>query len=306
MTGIPRREAVRRLLTDRGNLVVVTGLGASAYDVAAAGDSPLDFPLWGAMGGAAMVGLGLAIAQPSRPVLVVTGDGEMLMGVGSFATIGVEQPANLRIVVLDNERFGETGNQRTHTASGADLAGIAKASGIADTRTITTLAEVDALRADLHRLAGPLVAVLKIGGATEMEVKEKKDRVDDALNATRAAVEEGIVPGGGVALLRVSKRLTKVSTDNDDQKTGVEIVRRALTMPLRQIAENAGDDGAVIAGKVTDSKDANFGYDAQGGTYVDMVKAGIIDPTKVVRIALQDAASIAGLLITTEAMIGSA
>ena len=161
------------------------------------------------------------------------------------------------------------------------------------------------LQERLAKLSGG-VAVLKIGGATEMEVKEKKDRVDDALNATRAAVEEGIVPGGGVALLRVAKRLTKVVTDNDDQKTGVEIVRRALMMPLRQIAENAGDDGAVIAGKVTDSKDANFGYDAQGGKYVDMVKAGIIDPTKVVRIALQDAASIAGLLITTEAMIGSA
>lgn len=195
MTGIPRREAVRRLLTDRGNLVVVTGLGASAYDVAAAGDSPLDFPLWGAMGGAAMVGLGLAIAQPSRPVLVVTGDGEMLMGVGSFATIGVEQPANLRIVVLDNERFGETGNQRTHTASGADLAGIARASGIADTRTITTLAEVDALRADLHRLAGPLVAVLKIGADPEPKALPPRDgpylahRTREALLGIAAALE---------------------------------------------------------------------------------------------------------------------
>lgn len=195
MTGIPRREAVRRLLTDRGNLVVVTGLGASAYDVAAAGDSPLDFPLWGAMGAAAMVGLGLAIAQPSRPVLVVTGDGEMLMGVGSFATIGVEQPANLRIVVLDNERFGETGNQRTHTASGADLAGIARASGIADTRTITTLAEVDALRADLHRLAGPLVAVLKIGADPEPKALPPRDgpylahRTREALLGIAAALE---------------------------------------------------------------------------------------------------------------------
>ena len=116
MTAIDRREAVRRLLADRGDLLVVTGLGASTYDVAACGDSSLDFPLWGAMGGAAMVGLGLAIAQPSRKVLVVTGDGEMLMGLGSLATIAVERPANLRIVVLDNERFGETGNQPTHTA----------------------------------------------------------------------------------------------------------------------------------------------------------------------------------------------
>jgi chaperonin GroEL len=161
------------------------------------------------------------------------------------------------------------------------------------------------LQERLAKLAGG-VAVIKIGGATEIEVKEKKDRVDDALNATRAAVEEGIVPGGGVALLRASKLLTRVATSNDDQKVGVEIVRRALAMPLRQIAENAGEDGAVIAGKVSDSKETNFGFDAQTGKYVDMVKAGIVDPTKVVRIALQDAASVAGLLITTEAMIGDA
>jgi chaperonin GroEL len=159
------------------------------------------------------------------------------------------------------------------------------------------------LQERLAKLAGG-VAVIKIGGATEIEVKEKKDRVDDALNATRAAVAEGIVPGGGVALLRASKRLSKVATANEDQKVGVEIVRRALLMPLRQIAENAGEDGAVVAGKVADEKDINFGFDAQTGTYVDMVKMGIIDPTKVVRIALQDAASIAGLLITTEAMVG--
>jgi chaperonin GroEL len=159
------------------------------------------------------------------------------------------------------------------------------------------------LQERLAKLAGG-VAVIKIGGATEIEVKEKKDRVDDALNATRAAVEEGIVPGGGVALLRASKLLGKMATSNDDQKVGVEIVRRALVMPLRQIAQNAGEDGAVIAGKVSESKDMNFGYDAQNGAYVDMVKMGIIDPTKVVRIALQDAASVAGLLITTEAMIG--
>lgn len=162
MTALPRREAVRRLLADRGELVVTTGLGASAYDVAAAGDSALDFPLWGAMGGAAMVGLGLAIAQPTRPVLVVTGDGEMLMGLGSFATIGVEQPANLRIVILDNERFGETGNQKTHTAGRTDLAAVALACGIADVRTITTLDQVDQLRNDVHRATAPLVAVIKI------------------------------------------------------------------------------------------------------------------------------------------------
>ncbi len=158
------------------------------------------------------------------------------------------------------------------------------------------------LQERLAKLAGG-VAVIKVGGATETEVKEKKDRVDDSLHATRAAVEEGIVPGGGVALLRASKVLAKLETDNDDQKVGVEIVRRALHAPIRQIAENAGEDGAVVAGKVSESKDINFGYDAQSEKYVDMVKAGIVDPTKVVRVALQDAASIGGLLITTEAMV---
>jgi chaperonin GroEL len=158
------------------------------------------------------------------------------------------------------------------------------------------------LQERLAKIAGG-VAVIKVGGATEIEVKDKKDRVDDALHATRAAVEEGIVPGGGVALLRASKNLAKVEVSNDDQKVGVEIVRRALGVPLRQIAENAGEDGAVIAGKVAESKDTNFGYDASTGKFVDMVKAGIVDPTKVVRVALQDAASVSGLLITTEAMV---
>jgi chaperonin GroEL len=158
------------------------------------------------------------------------------------------------------------------------------------------------LQERLAKIAGG-VAVIKVGGATEVEVKEKKDRVDDALHATRAAVEEGIVPGGGVALLRASKVLAKLDNSHDDQKVGIEIVRRALAVPLRQIAENAGEDGAVIAGKVSESKDMNYGFDAQSGKFVDMVKAGIIDPTKVVRVALQDAASVAGLLITTEAMI---
>jgi len=145
--------------------------------------------------------------------------------------------------------------------------------------------------------------VIKVGGATEVEVKERKDRVDDALHATRAAVEEGIVPGGGVALARASLILAKVKSDNEDQKHGIEIVRKALQTPLRQISENAGEDGAVIAGKVLEKDDYNWGFDAQSGEFKDMVKAGIIDPTKVVRTALQDAASVAGLLITTEAMI---
>jgi len=158
------------------------------------------------------------------------------------------------------------------------------------------------LQERLAKLAGG-VAVLNIGGATEVEVKERKDRVDDALNSTRAAVEEGIVPGGGVALLHSINALGKVKVANDDQKVGVDIVRRALQSPVRQIAENAGQDGAVVAGKIMESKDPNWGFDAQNEVYCDLVKAGIVDPTKVVRTALQDAASVAGLLITTEAMV---
>ncbi|MCA3270247.1 MAG: chaperonin GroEL [Alphaproteobacteria bacterium] len=158
------------------------------------------------------------------------------------------------------------------------------------------------LQERLAKLAGG-VAVVRVGGATEVEVKEKRDRVDDALHATRAAVEEGIVAGGGRALLFATKALEKVKVSNDDQRRGVEIVRHALYAPVRQIAENAGFDGAVISGKLLESTDANFGFNAQTGEYVDMIKAGIIDPTKVVRSALQDAASVASLLITTEAMI---
>jgi chaperonin GroEL len=158
------------------------------------------------------------------------------------------------------------------------------------------------LQERLAKLAGG-VAVIRVGGATEIEVKEKKDRVDDALHATRAAVEEGVVPGGGVALLRSGRTLAGVKTANDDQRTGVEIVRRAVQQPARQIIENAGLDGAVIVGKILDNKDYAFGYDAQGDKYGDLYKLGIIDPTKVVRAALQGAASVAGLLITTEAMV---
>jgi chaperonin GroEL len=158
------------------------------------------------------------------------------------------------------------------------------------------------LQERLAKLAGG-VAVIKVGGSTEVEVKERKDRVDDAMHATRAAVEEGIVAGGGVALLYATRALDKLRTSNADQKAGIDIIRRALQSPVRQIVENAGDDGSVVVGKLLESKDQNFGYDAQKGEYVNMVKAGIIDPTKVVRTALQDAASVAGLLITTEAMI---
>jgi chaperonin GroEL len=161
------------------------------------------------------------------------------------------------------------------------------------------------LQERLAKLAGG-VAVIRVGGATEVEVKEKKDRVDDALNATRAAVEEGILPGGGVALLRAVKALEGLVPGNDDQRTGIEIVRKAITAPARQIVENAGGDGAVVVGKLLESQDYAWGYNAQTGEYGDLVKAGIIDPTKVVRTAIQDAASVAGLLITTEAMIAEA
>ena len=158
------------------------------------------------------------------------------------------------------------------------------------------------LQERLAKLAGG-VAVIRVGGATEVEVKEKKDRVDDALNATRAAVEEGFLPGGGVPLLRAVHALASLKPENEDQKAGINIVRRAIQAPCRIIATNAGEDGAVVAGKILEKKDYNWGYNAQTGEYVDLVAAGVIDPVKVVRIALQDAASVAGLLITTEAMI---
>jgi len=158
------------------------------------------------------------------------------------------------------------------------------------------------LQERLAKLAGG-VAVIRVGGATEVEVKERKDRVDDAMHATRAAVEEGIVPGGGVALARASQVLAKLKAEDDDQRFGIEIVRKAALMPLRQIVENAGEDGAVISGKVLDKDEYNWGFDAQTGEFKDLVKAGVIDPAKVVRVALQNAASVAGLLVTTEAMI---
>ena len=158
------------------------------------------------------------------------------------------------------------------------------------------------LQERLAKLAGG-VAIIKVGGATEVEVKERKDRVDDALHATRAAVEEGIVPGGGVALLRAAKRLGKIETENEDQKTGINIVRKALSWPARLIAINAGADGSIVVGKILENSEYGFGYNAQSGEYGDLMSQGVIDPTKVVRSALQGAASIAGLLITTEAMV---
>jgi chaperonin GroEL len=172
----------------------------------------------------------------------------------------------------------------------------------AQTEETTSDYDREKLQERLAKLAGG-VAVIRVGGATEIEVRERKDRVDDAMHATRAAVEEGILPGGGVALLRASHALKKLRTQNDDQKTGVEIVRKALSWPARQIAINAGEDGSIVIGKILEKDTYAYGFDAQSGEYVNLVSKGIIDPTKVVRAALQGAASIAGLLITTEAMV---
>ena len=161
------------------------------------------------------------------------------------------------------------------------------------------------LQERLAKLAGG-VAVIRVGGSTEVEVKEKKDRVDDAMHATKAAVEEGIVPGGGVALLRAKAVIGKLSDENADIQAGINIVLRALEAPIRQIAENAGVEGSIVVGKITANKSQTYGFDAQTEQYVDMLSAGIVDPAKVVRVALQDAASIAGLMITTEAMVAEA
>jgi chaperonin GroEL len=158
------------------------------------------------------------------------------------------------------------------------------------------------LQERLAKLAGG-VAVIRVGGATEVEVKEKKDRVDDALNATRAAVEEGIVPGGGTALLRAKAAVAKLKNDNADVQAGINIVLKALEAPIRQIVENAGVEGSIVVGKILENKSETFGFNAQTEEYVDMISTGIVDPAKVVRTALQDAASVSGLLITTEAMI---
>jgi thiamine pyrophosphate-dependent acetolactate synthase large subunit-like protein len=172
-----RREVVEKLLEKRSGLLVVAGLGSTAWDITAAGDADLSFPLWGAMGQAAMIGLGLALAQPKRRVLVITGDGEMLMGMGSLATIGVQQPKNLTVVVIDNERYGETGMQATHTASGVDLAATAKACGIRSSKLIRNETGVKALRAMIHRTAGPHFAQIKVKAEKVPLVLPPKDGV---------------------------------------------------------------------------------------------------------------------------------
>ena len=175
----------------------------------------------------------------------------------------------------------------------------------AQIETTTSDYDREKLQERVAKLAGG-VAVIRVGGATEVEVKEKKDRVDDALHATRAAVEEGILPGGGIALLRALKALDGLKAANDDQQSGIDIVRRALRAPARQIADNAGEDGAFIVGKLLESEDYNWGFNAATGQYQDLVGSGVIDPAKVVRTALQDAASVASLLITTEALVAEA
>ncbi|HEU5482552.1 MAG TPA: chaperonin GroEL [Sphingomicrobium sp.] len=216
-------------------------------------------------------------------------------------------------IKLENVTTGMLGNAKritidkdtTTIVDGAGTKGAIEARvGAIRQQIDTTTSDYDRekLQERLAKLAGG-VAVIKVGGATEIEVKERKDRVDDALHATRAAVEEGIVPGGGVALLYASKALDDTKGENDDQTRGVDIVRKALQAPVRQIAQNAGFDGAVVAGKLIDANDEKLGFNAQTDEYENLVKAGVIDPTKVVRAALQDAASVAGLLITTEAAV---
>jgi thiamine pyrophosphate-dependent acetolactate synthase large subunit-like protein len=172
---LDRRAVVKRILSDRGDLLVVAGLGAPAWDVAAAGDHPLDFPLWGAMGGAAMVGLGLALAQPSRKVLVITGDGEMLMGLGSLATIGAQHPRNLRIIVLDNERYGETGQQHTHTALGTDLAAVALACGFPCAHMLESEEQIEFLRTQIQHSEDLFLAVVKIALTDDPPVLPPRD-----------------------------------------------------------------------------------------------------------------------------------
>ncbi len=195
MSILNRRDVLRELLRERGDLIIVTGLGSPAYDLASCGNEPLDFPLWGAMGGAAMVGLGVAIAQPEHKVMVLTGDGEMLMGLGSLATIATQCPPNLRIVVMDNERFGETGQQPTHTAMGTDLAAVAAACGFQHTRTIRQAVQLEPLRKDMHALENALFAVVKVSPEDLPRVLPPRDgaylthRLREALLGAEYALE---------------------------------------------------------------------------------------------------------------------
>ena len=215
---------------------------------------------------------------------------------------------NVTLDMLGTAKKVEISKEETTIVDGAgekDLIAARAASIRKQIEETTSDYDREKLQERLAKLSGG-VAVLRVGGASEVEVKERKDRIDDALHATRAAVKEGVVAGGGVALLYSVKALEKLTPENQDQKVGIDIIRKATQAPIRQIAENAGVDGAVVAGKLLEGEDTNMGYNAQSGEYTNMVKAGIIDPTKVVRTALQDAASVGSLLITTEAMITEA
>ncbi|MGH7099513.1 MAG: chaperonin GroEL [Stellaceae bacterium] len=224
----------------------------------------------------------------------------------------VSEDLGIKLETVTLDMLGRAKKVRIEKDSTTVIAGAGKKTGIegrcaqlrAQIEETTSDYDREKLQERLAKLAGG-VAIIRVGGATEVEVKERKDRVDDAMHATRAAVEEGVVAGGGVALLYASTRLGRLNPENDDQKVGIDIVRRALLAPARQIFANAGADSSIIVGKLLEKGDADHGFDAQSGTYVDMVKAGIIDPTKVVRLALQGAASVAGLLVTTEAMVAA-